>query len=158
MRFKCLISCCLLLLCLGGCSKEVEEEVVEFVEETPPLSEVADSATFEDLTVDALGPWCGFIYNATSLEIHPFYDSTQHIIIERILLSDKPYWKVIKSTEGVIVKEYPHGSMLTMSSGASYGYIEDGNGYAYVLSTDTLPSSYLDYIMRNVGGLDMEGD
>ena len=159
MRFKCLALICALSLSLVACSgnDEVVEPVIP-VDTTPPLSNVAESASFYDIEVPAIGPWCGFNYVDDCLEIHPFYDSTQHIILERIMLSDKPYWDVIERTEGAVVKEYPSGSLLTFTSGKTYGYYEDGAGYAFIFSTDTLPSSYVDFILRNLGGNQMGGD
>lgn len=151
MRFKKLILLFCCVTCLSGCSDK-EPIIEEPVDVTPPLSVVSDSITFKDLKVNAFGTWCGFILTDDYLEIHPFYDSTQHIKLERILLSNRPYWETIKDSLGneVISTQCSNCEMITLTNGQSYAYVEDGVGYAYIFHTADLPSSYLKAIVERI--------
>lgn len=138
----------LVALLLTGCGaeEEVEEEYV-----APPLTEISDSYTFEDIGVNAIGTYCGFCSTDAGIEIHPYNDNTKHISVERILLSDRPYWDTILSSQVdndtiVKTKEY---SMFTTPDGISYGYYEVGK-YAYVFKSEGLPSSYMKAVLDRV--------
>lgn len=145
--------CLILLLCmllLNGCGKEEVEEVILPVE--PPVSEQASEGVFDGYTITAIGPVCGFIDYGDSLEIYPYYDSVQHITIEKILLSDLPYWETIKDSqsETAVISEYDNYSMITTVDGTTYGYYEESDNWAIIAYSDTLPSSYVKAVMLRI--------
>ena len=143
-----IVIACLISICLVGCGaeEEVEEEYA-----APPLTEISDSYAFEDIGIKAIGTHCGFCDTDTGIEIHPYNDNTKHISVRKILLSDRPYWDTILSSQvdnDTIVKTKKY-SMFTTSEGISYGYYEVGE-YAYVFKSDGLPSSYMKAVLDRV--------
>lgn len=134
-----------LLFCfiLCGCGKEVEE-VVESTE--PPLHEKMDSVVWDDFTIQSITPVCSFEIVGDELQIFPYYNNAAYINVVKILISDKAFWKTV-SAEYESTDNYVKGdgwSLFTTSSGNSIAYIPiDGDEYAYVVSSSTLPSGYV---------------
>lgn len=144
MSKRWLLSILLITLLMTGCSKEepVVEEVVEVI---PPLTEIAESGDFEGFTFGAIGEHCGFVVSDDSIEIYPFHDDARHITVEKILLSELPYWESIKSVcgEDIVIQKYKDFESFTTVDGNTYGYYALGDDTAFMFKTTDLPSYYV---------------
>ena len=138
-------------LLLSGCSKEepVVEEVIEVI---PPLTEIAESSEFEGYTFNAIGEHCGFVVTSDSIEIHPYNDDTRHITVEKILLSELPYWETIKSGSGedIVIQKYKDFESFTTVDGNTYGYYALGDETAFMFKTTDLPSYYVRAVFERI--------
>ena len=138
--FKKLI-CVFCLVCLTGCAKNKDIEVVE----TPPLSERAESVYFETLEVEAIGPMCGFINTGDCLEIYPYYDFNSHITLKKILISENGFWDTLITTqsEDFVVTETESYTLITTPMGVTFGYLPVDDEWAYLAETEGLHSGYI---------------
>lgn len=137
---------CMCLL-LAGCSEK--EEVITV---TPPVSERMDSVIYENFTFDAIGPVCGFILTDTSLQIHPYYDSTKHILVEKILISENGFWNTLitSQTENYVLTDSENYSLITTPSGVTFGYMRVDDEWALLFKTSDLNSGYLRLVMNKL--------
>lgn len=141
-----------LLLCiilLTGCGSSVEEDVVY----TPPLTETYDTVSIENVQIDKIGSYSGYVQlSDRSVEIHPYYDLSECVTVTSILLSDRSWWDGIVSDFGdtIEVIDYDTFSVFTAPNGVTYGYMPCGDEYAIVAETSTLPSSYVRLVMSKI--------
>ncbi|MCM1234394.1 MAG: hypothetical protein NC489_30200 [Ruminococcus flavefaciens] len=136
---------CLALL-LTGCSS-AEGEIVE--PSVPDISEQMDTAAIFGIEFEAIGPVCGFIIEDDAVEIHPYYNSSEHIQLKKILLSDRLFWNTIKSSvqDSAVVVSGDNYDMITVDSGITYAYKQLDDNWALIAKSDTLPSSYVKAVM-----------
>lgn len=138
---------CLLLSCLlVGCGEATTEEP-EVVE--PDLTEHLDAYDVFGIEFQSIGPMCGYMTVGDVIEIHPYYNSTEHIEVEKILLSDRGFWNTILSSvsEQAVIKEYDKYSMFTDASGVSYAYLQLSDDWALIAKSTDLPSYYVKAVM-----------
>lgn len=130
---------------LTGCASE--EPLPEVVE--PDLTERADSYNVFGIEFQSIGPVCGYVQTETTVEIHPYYNSTEHIEIEKILLSDRGFWKAVLSSvsDTAVVMSYDNYSMFTDTDGVTYAYLELDSDWALIAKTTDLPSYYVKAVM-----------
>lgn len=95
---------------------------------------------------------CGFMEVDDTLEIHPYYNSSEHITMKKILLSDLPYWETIKESqsETAVVKEYDKYELMTQADGSTYGYYKESDDTAIICYSFDLPSSYVKVVMDRI--------
>ena len=135
---------CIVLLTACG-----DEEDAMPVSNEPVLSEQADTMDIFGVEFKSIGPVCGYITTDDYVEIHPYYNSDSHIRVEKILLSDRGFWKTVESSvsESAVIQEKENYSLITLKDGTTYGYKESGDGYAIVAKSVELPSYYVKAVM-----------
>lgn len=145
------IAIALLALTLTACgdSNPVPEatELVEATLHTPIAEFEWEGLVFKDLT-----PASSYELEEDALKIFPYYNNDRYILIEEIFISDNSFWNnVVKqlkdSPDAVIRDDY---SYVTLESGKTLGYFE-WNDKAYLVSTETLPSGYVETVLKHIG-------
>lgn len=135
-----------LALFLTGCSNEsVEEPVVE-----TELRQVTTNAVWDNRNFDSITPVCAFESTDECLKIFPYNNSEEYIKVEKILISSNGFWNTVtnefKDTNNVRVLD--NYSYITTSSKVTIGYYALDDEYAYIVSTETLPSSYVEKVLE----------
>ena len=129
----------IMAISISGCGSE---EVV--VEESVELRPIVTSITWEDMTIESFTPVTSMEATDSELSIFPYNNDERHITIRKIIISDNSFWDTVLSTVGdnnvIKKKEY---SVITLSSGESYGYMEVGEDSAFIAYSADLPSSYV---------------
>lgn len=140
MQKQAIICTLLFTALLTGCGEQDTEPVIE----TPPLHEITTSVVWDNLTLSQITPVTSIVVSGDSLDIFPYNDNDMHITVKRILISDNDFWQTVFNTQDtentMTCDEY---SLITTSSGATYGYLEIDEESAYIAFTDSLPSSYV---------------
>ena len=131
----------LLALMLTACG---EEPVIE-VQEPPPLHNITDVFVWDSLVLESITPCNSYEAFGDDLQIFPYYNDTKYITIRKIVLSDTGFWETVsapyKGTENFLSSD--KYSLFTMTNGTTIGYFPMSDDYAYVVITDSLPSSYV---------------
>lgn len=140
---KKIIALLLCSLCLCGCGDSAAGEDVSSTEMVE--YEHISTADWDGLTIPAISPVWRFESTGDELKIFPHYNNTSYINVVKILISDKAFWKTV-SSEYVNTPNHVKGSgweLITTTSGQSLAYIEVTKEYAYLVTSDTLPSGYV---------------
>lgn len=153
--FKKAVSLVLLICCtvFCGCSEKNETSVEE---ESKPLREISSEIVWNDLTLSPITPVCAFEINGGQLDIFPYNDSDFHISMKVIFTSDNKLWSSVKRNYNGSdnLQVYEPFSIVTVENGTTYGYMDRDENSAYLVSTETLPSSYVVRLLEelcNVG-------
>ncbi len=147
MRRKLLVSLALLSILLTGCGEEPEPEPVPVTY----LHEQMESVVWNDKTIKAITPCCSFDSSTDKLIVYPYYDNDASVTVEKLLLSENnEFWEAIKSpytgTDNVVEAE--GYSLITLENGNTIGYIELENSMCYWVTSDTLPSGYVQAVLK----------
>ena len=147
MKVK-LITTLICLLMLSGCNSE--EEIVEPIITT--VSTLASEQTYESLTIKAIGPKCGFNLSEDGLAIHPFFNNSKHILMKRILKSDRDFWNTLlqSQSEDFIVTETENYKIVTTPNGITYGYLPKDDTWAILVTSVELNSGYVRAVMNQL--------
>lgn len=144
-----LLAVCILLT---GCTST--NDVTEIVQENA-LHNVSDSIVWDNMRIDAITPVCAFETQGDALFIFPYNDNDSHITVRRILISNNGFWDTVKNSynESDNMRETDKYSLVTTTSAETYGYIPIDDEYAYIVTTETLPSSYVECILQSICNL-----
>lgn len=147
MRRKVVVIATALLLLLTSCGET--EETVEVVE--PSYADCYADYTYDDIGIKAIGENCGFKTTDTGIEIYPLNKCPKHISIEKILLSDNPFWDAVLTSkeETSVVMRGKNFSYFTDADGRTMGCYTVGD-YGYIFSSDDLPSTYVKAVLNRV--------
>lgn len=140
MRTKTFAALALCLMLLTGCGEEPVEEV-PYV----PKHQQQASYQWDGKVINGLTPVSAFEQSGDDLQIFPYFDADDYIIMKRIFKSGNGFWETTvapyKETENyVTTKDY---SLVTMDTGATYAWIDIDDETAYLVSTATLSSAYV---------------
>lgn len=139
----------MLILCstilLLGCSNKNEETV-----SVPDLRPIQYSCEWDSVSVNSITPVSTFETEDDCLKIFPYNNSESYIKIEKILISNNGFWDTVvkeyKDTNNVRVLD--NFSYVTTASKVTIGYLPLDDEYAYIVSSDTLPSSYVEKVLE----------
>lgn len=143
-KVKVLLLSILSILLLVGCTSE--EEIV--VEEVPPLHSIQDSISWNSISMNGITPVCAFETIDDELKIFPYYDSDAHISMKRIFISGNGFWDTFTKdyTDTGNIKVTDKYTLITTNTGNSMVLINIDSETAYVVESDTLPSSYVQLV------------
>ena len=134
----------IIMLGLCGCSKK---EVVP--PPAPELRSVQTSTVWESVSINAITPVSAFEVEDACLKIFPYNNHEAYIKVEKILISGNGFWNTVtedyKDTNNI--RYVGNISYITIPNGKTMGYVPIDNEYAYLVSTDTLPSSYVEKVL-----------
>lgn len=140
--------CLILCLTLVGCGQP--DEPAEPVEpETPPLSVESDCYYLGDVTLNSAGGYTGYLsVSDMEVEIHPYFDLSEHINARLIYTSDMDWWRVATATnEKYVSNNY---ELVQNVDGLVYGFMPVTDSYGMFVYTDTLPIDYVKLYMDKV--------
>lgn len=127
-----------MLLSLTGCGKE------EVIVEAPyvPMRAVQSTTMWDGHQISAITPVTAFESKEDTLLIFPYNDSSSHIKIEKIIISQNDIFsQMIKScSEDNIIKNAKY-TLCTLEDGTTCSLIHITEDKGYLISTK-LPSSY----------------
>lgn len=129
------------LILLATTTSEITEE------EPPPISTQATECYFEGIEFQLFGPYAGYNISDNSLKIYPYFNLDRHITVEKLYLSDRPFWDTIANPD---TREDYDGYSVFSVENSTYGYISIDTNYAFFLYTDTLPSGYLKEVAKHI--------
>lgn len=137
-RFVFIIFMCVSLCACGN--QDVEPDVIE-----QDLTEQAESYDVFGKDFQSIGPNCGYTSTDDWIEIHPYYNATEHIKVRKVLLSDCNFFDVVVSSvkDSAIIQENSAYQIFTLTDGTTYGVIPLEEDWCLFLKSDTLPSSYV---------------
>ena len=146
MRIKTLILICLFLLILSGCGDEQVEESSAVLD----LHPISDSTVWDNITIEAITPVTAFEINDDALKIFPYNNNDKHITMRKIVISRNGFWNTVEtiydgSDNLHVTSDYV---LITMSNHCTYGYVPIDDEWAYIVSTESLPSSYVEAFLR----------
>ena len=146
MRKSVITVLCLCLLFITGCDEEIEEPVVESVDLRP----ITTSIVWDNKVIQNISPVSAFESSTDMLQIFPYNNNDKHITIRKIIVSDNGFWNTVmlgyEGTENIIVTE--QYSLVTNNKECTFGYIPIDYEWAYIVYSETLPSSYVEYVMK----------
>lgn len=143
---KKIIASLLIAMSLCGCGDTDKGEEVVSTEES--LHEISDSVVWDGMTIKSITPVCSFELNGDDLQIFPHYNNTAYINVVKILISDKAFWKTV-STPFIDTDNYIKANgyeLITTEDGNTLAYIRNSEEYAYLVSSNTLPSGYVSLV------------
>lgn len=141
---------CVIILMTACGAAEAEEPVFE-----SPVSymhQPAVSYTWSGISFDNLFPASSYEESGESLNIFPYYNNDSHITVRKILISGNDFWdNVIKQYTGTDnIRNLENYSYVTNASGMTVGYYAIDDKSAYIVSTDTLPSGYVETVLSYI--------
>lgn len=144
-----LLAVCVLLT---GCTST--NDVPKIVQENA-LHNVSDSIVWDNMCINAITPVCAFETQGDVLFIFPYNNNDSHITVRKILISNNGFWDTVKNSynESDNIRETDKYSLVTTMSAETYGYIPIDDEYAYIVTTGTLPSSYVECILQSICNL-----
>lgn len=136
-----------MLLC--GCGKQ-EEEVVSEPVPVSHLHEPTESIVWNNMLLNGITPVTSFESTDDTLTIFPYYDNDAHITVRKIIISDNAFWNSVISQyiDSDNIKYVNDYALVTNTDGKSFGYIGIDEKTAYIISTDTLPSAYVESTLK----------
>lgn len=141
-RFYLIVFAVLLLTACGS------EPVIE--PEPVFLHQQSSSIVWDNLNINQITPCNAYEFNGADLQIFPYYNDTKYITIKKIILSNNNFWDTVtepyKDSENY--QAFDSCSLFTLNNGMTIGIkpIDDEN--AYVVFSDTLPSSYVRAVLK----------
>lgn len=129
------------LVLVGANSTEVTEN------EPVPISTQATECYFEGIEFQLFGQYAGYNILDNSLKIYPYFNLDRHITVEKLFLSDRPFWDTIANPD---TREDYDGYSIFSVENSTYGYIPINADYAFFLYTDTLPSGYVKEVLKRI--------
>lgn len=143
---KKIIASLLIAMSLCGCGDTDKCEEAVSTEES--LHEISDSVVWDGMTIKAITPVCSFELDGDDLQIFPHYNNTAYINVVKILISDKAFWKTV-STPFIDTDNYIKANgyeLITTEDGNTLAYIRSSEEYAYLVSSNKLPSGYVSLV------------
>lgn len=138
----------LLVLLLTACGEEPEPEVPP----TPPKHAQAALFVWDELTVNAITPVTAFETNGSDLQIYPYFDDDKYILMRKIFLSNNNFWNTVtatfQDTDNYISSE--SYSLFTLENGYTVALIPIDEETAYVVSSNQLPSAYVEKVCDTI--------
>lgn len=126
----------------------IASDATDSIESEPaPISTEATECYFEGIQFRLFGPYAGYNIIDNSLKIYPYFNLDRHITIEKLFLSDKPFWDTIANSE--TREDYNSYSLFSVEN-STYGYIQINADYAFLLYTDTLPPGYVKEVLKRI--------
>jgi len=145
-----LVILCLVLLCGCTTSKEnINDTEVTTTEESLPISE---SIVWENITISNITPVTSFEIRGDGLFIFPYNNNNTHITLRKIFISNNGFWDTVVSTvsvDNVIVSDFGY-ELVTLPNGNTLGYVPIDDESAYLVKTETLPSSYVELVLEQL--------
>ena len=150
MCYKKVTMCLLLALVLCcGCGKEKSDEEVVVVQDLRPIS---TEVTWDNISIKQITPVTAFETDASTTKIFPFNNSDKYITIEKIVISDNGFWETLstgyKDTNNF--KTADSWSLITTTDSISIGYLQLDEENAYIVKTNSLPSSYCILVLEQL--------
>lgn len=134
-----------LAIILTGCSEEPEE----IIETHIPVSAQGDNYVLGNVNIESAGDYTGYIgLDIDSVNVYPYYDLTENIMVRRIIISDQDWWNTV--TEGIGVIDCGNFQIYQDVSGVSYGYMPIDETHALFCKTVDLPMDYLKLYMSKI--------
>lgn len=138
----------MLILCatlFAGCGSKSEETVT-----AADLRPIQSSCIWESVSINSITPVSAFETEGSCLKIFPYNNSESYIKIEKILISNNGFWDtVVKEYEDTNnMRVLDNFSYVTTASKVTIGYLPLDAEYAYIVSSDTLPSSYVEKVLE----------